>query len=115
MSGILYFFLRFVLYACFIIVTSPVAIVWILIIKYLDTHEQFRILEWIGFLFALAYIVCLEWFTSQTAKHVAFGNKDLGAAVKLTYYDLRLRLSFLPLVGHWFESRTDKDDAEPPS
>ena len=39
---------------------------------------------------------------------MAFEDKPFGVAVKLVYYDLRLLLAFLPLIGHWFEFPSDK-------
>jgi hypothetical protein len=110
MKGIQYLILRFGLFAFFALVTSPFVIVLVLLIRYLDDHDQFRLLKWILMPFVLVWIFGLPWLTSQTAKRIAFEDQNFSAAVKLTYYDVRLRLSFLPLIGHWFVPHSDKRD-----
>jgi len=52
----------------------------------------------------------LPWLTSRAAGHMAFEDRTFGVAVKLVFYDLRFRLAFLPLVGHWFAPDSDKRD-----
>ena len=112
MKGVEFLILRFGLFFLFEIVTSPVAIVACLMMAYLDGHERVRMLRWILAPVLLAWLFGLPWLTSQTAQHMAFEDQKFGAAVKLTYYDLRLRLAFLPVIGHWFAPRTDERDTD---
>ena len=112
MNGIHYLLLRLVLFLFFAAVTSPVVFVSIWCMEYLDAHEQIRMLRWVFIPVLLAWLFGLPWLTSQTAQHMTFEDQKFGAAVRLTFCDVRLRLSFLPLVGHWFEPPTDKKEAD---
>ena len=109
---IYYLVLRIWLFIFFVVVTSPVPIAAGLLAEYLDAHEQVRMLKWICYPVMLAWLVGLPWLVGQTAHRMAFEDKTFGAALKLTYYELRLRMSFLPLIGHWFEIPRDKRDTE---
>jgi len=108
MQGIDYLVFRYVLFLFFLGITSPVALVLIWCVEYLDPHENLRFLRWASIPVLLAWLFLLEWFPSRTAQYMAFEDKPFGVAVKLVYYDLRLLLAFLPLIGHWFEFPSDK-------
>ena len=112
MKGIQYLILRIGLFVLFLFVTSPFVIISGLLFQYLDDHEQFRFLKWISLFLFLIWLFGVPWLANQTAKRIAFEDQSFGTAVKLTYYDLRLRLAFLPLVGHWFEPTSDNRDTD---
>ena len=111
MKGIEYLILRFGLFLFFALITSPVAIIAGVMIMYLDAHEQFRMLRWVFVVVLLAWLFGLPWLVNRTAQHMVFENRRMGDAVKGACYDLRLRLAFLPIIGHWFDikSRDDED------
>jgi hypothetical protein len=112
MRGIDYLVLRFGLFVFFTLVTSPVVWVSIWCVDYLDAHERVRMLRWAFIPILLAWLFLLPCLTSQIAQYMAFEDQRFGAAVRLTYYDLRVCLGFLPLVGHWFEPHTDQKDSD---
>src|SRR5690348_7126745 len=107
MKGIQYLLLRFGLFFFFIWFTSPVAIVAGLMVQYLDAHEKLRIFRWIFIAVLLAWLLGLPWLTNRAAQHMAFENRKLDDAVKFAFYDLQLRLAFLPIIGHWFEPKSN--------
>ena len=111
MRGVQYLILRVGLFFFFMLVTSPIAIVCGLMMKYLEAHEQVRILKWIFAPGLVAWLFGVPWLSSRAAEHMAFEDRTFGVAAKLAFWDLRLRLVFLPLVGHWFAPDTNtKDD-----
>jgi hypothetical protein len=60
----------------------------------------------------MSVLSCVPWLTNRMAQHVAFEDQPFAVALRMTYYDLRLRLAFLPFVGHWFEPHTDENDSD---
>jgi hypothetical protein len=112
MRGIEYLILRFGLFCFFAVVTSPIVIVCVLLIQYLDSHEKVKLLKWAVAPVMLAWVFGLPWLTSKAAGHMAFGNQRFGVAIKLAFLDLRFHLAFLPVIGHWFASESEKDDEE---
>jgi hypothetical protein len=111
-KAIQYLILRFVLFLVFALITSPIPVASIWLVEYFDAHGPFPILKGILILVLLAWLFGLPWLTSQAAQHMAFEDQTLDAAVKLTFYDLRFRLAFLPLVGHWFEPPKGRRDID---
>ena len=104
--------LRFGLFILFALLTSPLPIGAGLMMEYLDAHENVRMLQWVFAPILLAWLFGLPWLTSQMAQRMAFEDQEFGVAVRMTFYDLRLRLAFIPLVGHWFEPHTDQKDSD---
>jgi len=78
--------------------------------QYLEAQEKFRDFVWFIALIGLAYLLAAIWLANRTAHHIAFEDRSLISALKFTVYDLRFRLSFLPLVGHWFSSSKNKHE-----
>jgi len=114
MRIIQYLIIRFSLFSVFVLVTSPVPIIAGALLDYCDTHEPFQHVRWFFIGILLVWLFGLPWLTKRAAQHMAFEDRRFGAAVKCAFYDLRLRLAFLPVVGHWFapKSRDDDDHAD---
>jgi hypothetical protein len=110
MRGIDYLLLRFGLGLFFAFITLPVIVPLILCMQYLETQEHLKMLRLAFLPFLLAWLFGLPWLANQTAQHMAFDDKKFSAAVKMTGYDLRLLLTFLPWIGHWFAISNDQDD-----
>ena len=111
MRIIQYLIIRFALFFFFALVTCPVLLVAVALLKFCDAHEDYRVFRWVFIGIGLAWIFGLPWLTNRAAQHMAFEDRKFGEAVKCAFYDLRLRLAFLPVIGHWFapESRDDDD------
>jgi len=109
MRFIQYVLLRFALFFFFALITSPVVLVAGLLLEYCNAHEQVRMLRWISLAILLLWLFGLPWLTNRAAQHMAFEDRKFGDAVKGALYDLKLRLAFLPVVGHWFEPK-NRDD-----
>ena len=110
MRAIQYLIIRFALFFFFVLVTSPVPLVAGALLKYCDAHEQFQIFRWVFIGILLVWLFGLPWLTNRAAQHMAFEDRKFGEAVKCAFYDLRLRLAFLPVIGHWFEPESRDDD-----
>lgn len=110
MRAIQYLITRFALFFIFILVTSPVPLIAGALLKYCVAYEQFQILRWVFIGILLVWLFGLPWLTNRAAQHMAFEGRSFCEAVKCTFYDLRLRLAFLPVIGHWFEPESPDDD-----
>jgi hypothetical protein len=67
---------------------------------------------WPGFLlFVVPCIIAWGlgswWLASRTAGHIFEGNHGFSISLKYTLGDLRMRFTFLPLIGHWFTPAKD--------
>ena len=110
MQHMSYFVVRFILVFCFYIVASPLAILAILLRRFVVGHEQYKGLQLVVLIVGLLYLFGVPWFASRTAQHVAFENRGVGEATSLAYRDLMFYLAFLPVVGHWFAPSDKSDD-----
>lgn len=111
MRGIDYLFLRFILGLFFAFITLPVIIPLILCMQYLETQGDLKVLRLAFLPIGLVYLFGLPWLAHQTAQHMALDDKKFSEAVRMTIFDLRLLLAFLPWVGHWFALPNQQDDA----
>ena len=105
-----YFTLRVVLYFLFALVTFPIPFLCLRLMDYLEAREQVRMLKWIFAPVLLLWIFGLPFITSKVAEHIALGERTFGVALKLVLLDYRFRLSFLPVIGPWFEPKSDSQD-----
>ena len=112
MKGIHFILLWIWLYVFFVLVTSPILFVSIRLMDYLAAHENLRILGWLFLPVMLSWLIGLPWITTRVAHHITYKDQNFGAAVRLTLGEFRLRLTFLPLVGHWFASPGDKNESD---
>jgi SNF family Na+-dependent transporter len=112
MRAIEYLSLRFVLFLVFAAITSPLTFLLVWLAQFIEARDELNGFRWVVIPIALAYILGLSWLANQAAQHMAFEDRKLGAAVRFAFYDLRLRLAFLPLVGHWFESPNEHKDRD---
>jgi predicted small integral membrane protein len=110
MQHVSYFVVRIVLVFCFYVVASPLAILAILLRRFVVGHEQYKGLQVVVLMVGLLYLLGVPWFASRTAQHVAFENRGVGEATSLAFQDLRFYLAFLPVVGHWFAPAKKSDD-----
>lgn len=108
MRVIEYFIIRFVL---FLVCASLTFLPLVQAARYFD-EGKLRAPTVILTVLALAYYFALAWFTKRIAHHMSFEDRKLGAATKFAFWDLRLRLGLLPLVGHWFMPQSDEGEEE---
>jgi hypothetical protein len=104
MNPIAYFFVRLGLFVLFVI---PVCLCW----RH-GYEESWHLagLTWAICIFGLVYVIAAGWFANRTAHHYIFEVHSLYSSMKFAFYDARLRLAFLPGIGHWFMPADDKDD-----
>ena len=110
MKGITYLLFRFWLFILFVLFTSPVLLVAIALRDYCSSHEQYRKFESIFSVLGVVWLVGLAWLANRTAEHIAFEDRKFRDALNCAVYDLRLRLSFLPVIGKWLEPKNRDDD-----
>ena len=82
MKFIQYLILRFGLFSFFFLVTSPIPIGLVFVIKYLVGDEKFRMLKWIIIPAFLAWFFGVTWLANRAAQHMAFEDRKFGDAVK---------------------------------
>lgn len=112
MKAIEYFIFRFMLFIGFLFIASPVGMLAV----YCDNRwhlMDIRPLAWTFLILVVLYTVAAGWFASRTAHHLAFEQRNLYSSLRFAFYDARLRLGFLPVIGHWFiraDDRQENDD-----
>lgn len=94
-----------VLMMLYTIVASPL----ILLAEWLKTQEELHTVSIIvTFLIALWFFFSM-WITHQTTKRMVFEGMTLTKATVAAYYEFRLNLAFLPVVGKYFEPPSDDE------
>ena len=106
MDVISYFFVRFGLFVFFVLPACPLPALW----QYCEERWHLAALTWAIRLLAIIYIVVAAWFANRTAHHYALEHRNLYSSMRFAFYDARLRLAFLPGIGHWFMPKDDKPE-----
>jgi hypothetical protein len=88
-------------------VTSPPLLLLIWLARSFSGFHM--VVPWLGFPMVLLWLVGSWWLADRTASHMFEENRMFLIAVRHTWYDLRLLLSCLPIVGRWFYRNDDKD------
>ena len=71
-------------------------------------EEYTTLVSWLALPVALAWLLGSWWLAATTARYVFEEKQLFSTAVKYTLSDLRLKLAFLPVVGHLFAPDEDK-------
>jgi hypothetical protein len=82
----------------------------ILLIGWLVSSQQNLFL---GIPLFFSWFLVSWWLGLTTARHMCEEDLMFLSAIKHTFYDLRLMLAFVPLIGRWFapdEHKTKNDD-----
>lgn len=94
----------------FFIACSPVLLLrWL----YPESTEKSSGLTWITGSWALICLIVSWWFSKTNVHYMIDDQLGFPEAVKRSWYDARLRLAFIPLIGTWFipdEDKTKYDD-----
>lgn len=98
--GRLFFVLAFVPLA-----PDYLGLAWV--IFYVRDHEVSALLLWVLRALFFAMLCGQFWLTRQIAYHFCVDNRLFLDAIRDGWLDARLRLSCLPLFGHWFVYRSD--------
>jgi len=106
MDPILYFFVRFGIFLFIALPACALRPLW----EFCEERWHIPALTWTIAAFALAYLLAAGWFAKRTAHHYAFEKRNLYSSKVFACYDARLRLAFLPVVGHWFMPKDDKQE-----
>ena len=105
MDSITYIFVRFVLFVLFFIPDCLFLAAW----GYCEEKWHLAGLTWAVCLFTFVYIVAAAWFANRTAHHYIFEQRNLHSSIRFALYDARLRLAFLPGIGHLFMPKDQED------
>lgn len=60
----------------------------------------------------LAVTLLTAWITSEVSQLVTFRNYTFSNAIIATFGDMRVRLSLLPIIGHYFSASSVESDKE---
>ena len=109
-----YFILRFFLKAVYIVPLVPV----VMLLQYCEAHEALTRFVWIIALLGCLYLALAFYLAHKTAQHMAFDAQPLPMAVRSAFFDVRLYLVFLPVIGNWFaggrrNKHGDDEDDDP--
>ncbi len=107
MKGIEYLILRVSLVFVFWLVTMPVVWIAVLLMNYISHHEAYKELKWVLLPVLLMWLFGIPWFAHKTAEYMAFQGFKFKQARQAAFCDVRLRLAFLPVIGHWFAPKND--------
>ncbi len=104
---ITYVLLSKLLFALWLVVTSPplLLLVWI---RQSFPRFEFAI-SCVAFPLALYWVFGCWWLGSATAHRMVEGNQSFFTAIKETLLDVRLSLGSVPLIGSWFLPNEEKD------
>ena len=108
LNALYYGILRYALFA----ISFCVAFALLTVGYYLEEQGFKALLFPIAFVM-LIYVLAAKWFTGRIAHHMAFENRNLYMGIVGAAADARFYLGFLPLVGHWFMTPSEKSDVEP--
>ena len=61
-------------------------------------------------LWMLGAFLSAGWFAHRTAHHLTLEDRNLYNALRFTFWDTRMYLSFLPVIGKWFVPREEKPE-----
>jgi hypothetical protein len=83
---------------------------------FVKAHPRFQSeTQWFVVPYALFWVGGSFWLGLRMLSHIVDGHHSFPKAVKHTWYDLRLRFAFLPLIGSFFmtnEDRPQDDDKD---
>jgi uncharacterized membrane protein YqjE len=111
MNFLTYIALRCGVFLILMVVTSPVIGLLVLVGSLMDQSDKLHALTFVVVLLVLLWFVGLGWLVQQTTNRMMFENKTLFQGVKESLIYARLCLSFVPVVGRWFELK-DSDENE---
>ena len=101
------------LFLFWLIATSPPILVLIWLLR---TYDNLRpVLEWVAFPMVLGWLVGSWWLAISTAYYMFEENRPFSEAVKHTWYNIRVKLAFLPIIGRLFKldpAKHQKDDED---
>ncbi len=79
----------------------------------LEQQEGLRLVLIAARVLWVLWVVISFWMSHQTTKKMVFENMPLKKATIASFYDARLYLAFLPIVGKYVEPREkDKDTSD---
>ncbi len=108
MKFIEYFLLRLGISLIFLVVSVPLLVVVFAAIS--KGEENLRAMRIVGFVVFFSWLFGQGWLVHRTANYMMFNNMKLGAAIRTSLGDVRLRLCFLPIVGRLFTPNEEKVD-----
>ena len=60
----------------------------------------------------LGTLFCHHWFARRVTHHFCIENRFFCDAIRNALWDARLRLAFLPCIGHWFVEKHEEGDED---
>jgi hypothetical protein len=102
-------FLTKILFFFWLFVTSPPLFVLVWLVQ---SHPDLRpYLSWLALPLVPGWLIGSWWLNLTLAHHMFDENQLFLTALKHTWYDLRLKLSFLPIIGAWFTLTEDDESS----
>lgn len=112
MKFIDYILLRAGIFLFFVVISLPLFVGLGLILYCSEELGRFRFLAYIAAVGIFVWVGGIGWMSNRVAGRMAFENERFGRALRLAWFDAKLHLAFLPLVGRLFGRKRDEDDDE---
>jgi hypothetical protein len=110
---IAHFLLTKLLLVLWAVVTLPVWLPLVWLARWLEARGDQQLLAWGIRIILFMALLALWWISKQMSYYMTVEKRTFRYGVKAGILDAKLRLAFVPLVGHWFDSKAEhfnKDD-----
>ena len=81
--------------------------------KNFEDNETIKSFRFVLIAYFIAGTLASGWLAHRLSHHLSFENRNLYNAFVFTFWDARMHLAFLPVIGKWFappNSEKDKDE-----
>jgi hypothetical protein len=107
---IAHFFLTKLLLLLLLLVTLPAWLPAVLLADSFENHGKYTILVWGIRLTLLLFLIGMYWLSKRMSHYMTLEGLTFRKGVRAGFQDARLYLSFVPLVGCWFDDNRDPHD-----
>lgn len=106
-----FFILTNLLFLMWTGLTAPIWYPCVMFIDYLDGHGMSSI-TWLFRVFLGVYFFWVVWFSLRMSYYMTILQMPFVPGMKEGFKDVRYSLSFIPIVGRWFEKKKVEDKKE---
>jgi hypothetical protein len=107
-----HFMLSKILFLLCLIIAAPLWYPATRLASALEAGPQQNIIAWAIRMLLLLLVFGLYWLSKRMSHHMTIHEMTFGRGVMEGFHDVRLHLTFLPLVGHLFVNQEDKRKSE---
>jgi hypothetical protein len=94
-----------------LLICSPVIWSFAKLADQLEATDHWKIIGWLIRILLLFLILVVLFFTWKANDLFTFKDRSLRDTYKTAFADTRFALAFVPLIGDWFQPKSDPRDA----